>query len=202
MENLKLSTFDVFAYLLPGLVVLLAATLLFSPNLVRLADLAITFQGINVSSGIIAAIIAYVFGGVIDYLGSHLYYGVGCRIWGMPYSKERHSKLTHAQQRALVLHYSPENYAELQTWKLQKRMSANLSFSLVLVFVVSAIHLGKISTIDWVFLGIVSLFSALVLLKRAYAFDTWHYSQLLGTIQVLHLEKRAEIDAQFNEPNT
>ncbi len=74
-------------------------------------------------------------------------------------------------------------------------MSHNLSFAMFVVMISSIIRLIQRYASDWLFLAIVSLFFAVILLNRAQIYDSWHYKELLETVQVLHLEKRAIKDA-------
>jgi hypothetical protein len=199
-ENIKLSVYDLFAYMLPGALCLIAISILFNPSAINIQGLLQSFKAINITTGILVGVFAYVIGHVMDTYGSWLHYSLGCRIWGQPYPKEEHPSLNHSQLRALIRQYSLENYAYLQTWKVLKTMSHNLAFALIVFMVVSLIRLTQFPSFDWLFLSIASLFCWLSLLRRAQVYDTWHYKGLLETVQVLQLEKRIALVTEDNKP--
>jgi uncharacterized membrane protein len=196
MESVKLSVFDIFVYLLPGLVCLTAIYIPFNPSITSLAGLAQSFKNIGLSTAVMALIAAYIVGHVADNQGSWLYYKIGCRVWGQPHPKVGHPSLSRAQQRALVRQYSPENYLYIQTWKLLKNMSHNLSFAFLMVMIVSAIRFAQIWSIDWAFLVIVSLIFMWSFLYRSHVYDTWHYKELLETVNGLRLEDKLIADIE------
>lgn len=82
MENLKFSIFDVFAYLLPGAIVLMAIAILMTPEVKSVIEYVSSLQNINLGSGIVAILVSYLVGNVTDNFGSWLYYKIGSRIWG------------------------------------------------------------------------------------------------------------------------
>ncbi|MBW7919344.1 MAG: hypothetical protein H3C52_08595 [Anaerolineales bacterium] len=201
MENLKFSIFDVFAYLLPGAIVLMAIAILMTPEVKSVIEYVSSLQNINLGSGIVAILVSYLVGNVTDNFGSWLYYKIGSRIWGADPSTNKSKKinLTNAQQRALIRHYSPDNFAALQTWKILKNMSHNASFGILLISIVSFVRYGQYFSNDWLMLGLTTLICAIVLLSRASLYDRWHYSQMLETIEVLNLEQRAKNDSEKTE---
>ena len=190
MENIKFSVFDIFAYLLPGSIVLTVIVLLSTPSVDKISQYIEMAKDISLGLGIIAGIISYIIGNVTENLGSWLYYKIGCKIWGDPYPEKRHPNLSHAQQRALVREYSPENFNALQTWKVLKSMSHNLSFAMLLLTIVSVTRSIQYRDIQWIIISIVSIISAIILLNRANVYDRWHYQQLLETVEILQLEKK------------
>jgi hypothetical protein len=194
MENIKFSVFDIFAYLLPGSIVVTALVIFATPNIADISQYIELMKDISLGLGIIAIIVSYIVGNVTDNLGSWLYYKVGCKIWGDPYPKNRHPTLSHAQQRALIREYSPENFSALQTWKVLKTMSHNLSFAVSLIAIISVARFIQFQVAQWLFIAVVSIISAVILLNRANIYDRWHYQQMLETVQVLELEKRAKSD--------
>jgi len=190
MENIKFSTFDVFAYFLPGSIILGALVIYLNPNVTTVIGYASILQGITLSLSIVIILISYIIGNVSDNFGSWLHYKVGCKVWGEPYPKSHESELSHAKQRALVRQYSPENFSMLRTWKVLKTMSHNISFSLLLVTTVSFIRFAQHNSLDWLVLGIASLVSGIILLQRATIYDKWHYKEMIEMIEILALEQR------------
>ena len=194
MENLKFSVFDIFAYLLPGTVLLAALVVISTPEIKNLADYIEMSREITLGLGIVAIIFSYLLGNVTDNFGSWLYYKIGCKIWGEPYPKVRHPRLSHAQQRALIRQYSLENFSVLQTWKVLKTMSHNLAFAVLFFTVISIIKYVQYRSLDWIIVFCASIISAVVFLNRASVYDKWHYNQMLETVEVLELEKREKLD--------
>lgn len=66
MEKIKFSVFDIFAYLIPGGFTLFAAIVFADSSIVQLVDLIRPFQGIDLSLGLIAIVVAYVVGFAVD----------------------------------------------------------------------------------------------------------------------------------------
>lgn len=190
MENIKFSVFDIFAYLLPGAVGLGAVVLFSTPQISNIAQYIDMTKDISASLAVIIVVVSYVFGNVLDNLGSFLYYKIGCKIWGSPYPKYKHPTLTHTQQRSLIRMYSIENFNVLQSWKVLKTMSHNLSFALLLLFLAAMYHFLQNSNFQWVLLSVISIVSSVVLLNRANIYDKWHYKEMLEMIDVLRQEKK------------
>ena len=192
MENIKFSVFDIFAYLLPGAIVLTAIFLFATPDIADVSQYLEVIEGLSFGAAIIIVFVSYIIGNVIDNPGSWFYYNVGCKIWGGSYLKNQHPTLSHAQQRALIREYSPENFIFIHTWKVLKAMSHNLSLGMFLIAIASFIRFTQYQGMQWIIITIVSIVSATVFLNRANIYDKWHYKELLETIEVLRLEERAK----------
>jgi len=193
MEQIKFSVFDMFAYIIPGAITVLASLILIEPSIVHLVDLIKPFQNMDLGVAIVAIVVAYVIGFAIDSPGSWLYYSIGCKVFGPPY-KLSGNGLSHSQKRALVRQFSPENHVYIQLWKVIKTMSHNLSLSSLLLAVVSFVQVFRVpapNRTEWVILSIVVFLLSVIFLHRAHVFDTWHYDDLSSTVQVLQLEKKA-----------
>lgn len=193
MENIKFSVFDIFSYLLPGSVVLLALLIFSTQSIVDVSQYLQMAKDVSLGLGIIFVMISYIIGNATDNFGSWLYYNVGCKIWGEPHPKEQHPTLSHTQQRALIREQSPENFVFIHTWKVLKTMSHNLSFSTLLIAIVSFIRYAQHQNMQWITITVASIIFAVVFLKRASVYDKWHYKELLETVEVLQLEKRASL---------
>lgn len=193
MEKIKFSVFDIFAYLIPGGFALFAAIVCVDPSIVQLVDLLRPFQGIDLSLGLVAIVVAYVVGFAVDSPASWLYYSIGCRIFGRPY-KMMENELSNSQKRALVRQFSPENFSYVQLWKTIKTMSHNLSMSFLILaisFAVRSIQVPVSHRIEWIILAAIMLLLSAVFLHRAHVFDTWSYNDLSNAVQTLHLERRS-----------
>jgi hypothetical protein len=197
MEKIKFSVFDIFAYIIPGTVVLLAVIVFIDPLITRLIDLTKLFQNIDLGVGLALIVAAYIIGFAVDSPASWLYYSIGCRVFGPPYKPAKNG-LSNPQKRALVRHFSPENYSYIQLWKVIKTMSHNLSLStciLAVVFTIRAFQIPAYDRTEWIVLSVVTFLLSVIFLHRAHVFDTWHYKDLSSTVQALHLEERAVREA-------
>jgi hypothetical protein len=198
MENIKFSVFDIFAYVLPGSVVLVAIFMFSTQNVTDISQYIEMAKDVSLGLGIILVMASYIIGNAADNFGSWLYYKIGCKIWGEPYPKEQRSTLSHAKQRALIREQSPENFVFIHTWKVLKTMSHNLSFGTLLIAIVAAIRYFQHQNIQWIIVAVISIILAVVFLRRATIYDKWHYNELLETVEVLQLEKRVSL-ASFEQ---
>ena len=192
MDSLKFSIFDIFAYIMPGLVGLLAAMLLLDTSIIGLMDVARTFQNIDLGTGIAVAAVAYIVGSGIDSIGDWLYKSIGFRLWGYPYVE---TPVGILQERALVREYSPENYTYLQIWKVMSSMSHNLSASTLILAIVCIIRAVNLHLLEWGVLAVVAVVFSVIFLRRAHVFNYMHYRDMANTVEALHLEQRAIKDS-------
>ncbi len=202
MENIKFSIFDLFAYTIPGCVALLAGAIYFNSNISQLSDLGAIFQNAGIGTGLLTIVVAYIIGFAIDTPGSWVYYKIGCRIWGAPYDP-RSRKLSNSTERALVRHFSPENFSYIQLWKVVKTMSHNLSFASILLGITSTVKAFQVQPqyqLEWFSIAIISFIGSVIFLNRSNLFDKWHYRDLTETVNALRLEQRAfkEVEGTSN----
>ncbi len=193
MEKIKFSVFDIFAYIIPGAITLLASIIFIDPSIMHLVDLSKPFQNMDLGVGLAAIVAAFVIGFAIDSPGSWLYYSIGCKVFGLSY-KPAGNGLSNSQKRALVRQFSPENYSYIQLWKVIKTMSHNLSLSTFMLAVISTAQVFRVPTFnrtEWIVLSVATFLLSVIFLHRAHVFDTWHYNDLSNTVQALHLEKKA-----------
>jgi hypothetical protein len=199
MDKIKFSIFDLFAYLIPGSIILLAFTIIFNPSLTNVADLGKQFKGIDISTGLVAIIVSYVIGFAADSVGSWLYIYIACKFLGSP-KPEIKDGLTFSEQRALVRQFSPENFQSIHNWKVLKTMSHNLSCAfliLMLSIFIETFQAVAGQKFQWFLLTLITLFMSIIFMYRAHIFDTWHYRNLATTVKALHLEKRALKEAHL-----
>ncbi len=198
MESFKFSVFDIFSYLLPGLVALLGIVVLSTPTIIGLPDVVQIFQGFDWSTGIAVVVCAYIIGFSLSAPGSWFFQRVAWRLWGNEYHTmgvEGSGKISHTKQRVLVRHYSPENFSYLQIWKVVKNMAQNLSISVFFCAVVALFKFVQWRSFAWGSIVIGAAILGVMLLKRAHEYDRWHYRELMKTAEVLQLEQRAMKDA-------
>jgi len=62
MEKIKLSFFDTFAYLIPGILIITAIAILFNNNINLVSDIPLAFKDISTSQMLFALLASYVVG--------------------------------------------------------------------------------------------------------------------------------------------
>ncbi|NEQ44409.1 MAG: hypothetical protein F6K00_12955 [Leptolyngbya sp. SIOISBB] len=200
MNNIKFSIFDFFAYLIPGAIILLAFASIFNPSLMSIADVGQQFQGIDISTGLVAIIVSYVIGFAADSIGSWLYVNIAYKFLGSP-KLGFEGELTFSEQRALVRQFSPENFQFIHNWKVLKTMSHNLSCAFLMLMVAILIEMLQSTgsqKMQWLLLALITLLMSILCMHRAHVFDTWHYKNLATTVKALHLEQRALKDVEHD----
>ena len=202
MYTFKFTLYDILSYFLPGAIVLLCFIVLLSPSITSLIDIINILNDIGFTIGVAVVLISYIIGNVIAKFGAFLYYKIGIKLWGSPYPKKESGTLSINKQRALVRHYSKENYSSIRTWKVLKNMSQNISFSFLTMIAIVLNKFIVYKTSDWAFLIIVALISSIVFLNRAHTFDKWYYMQLRDTVDVLQLENRVIKDINNTRLNS
>lgn len=201
METIKLSLFDIFAYALPGVFVLLGIIILADDSLVRITLLPELLGKLNLGTAILSILTAYVLGFALDSPASWFYYGICCRVGGNPMRDTRAQySVTRETEKRLLQVIRDRNsgiIAFLQTWKLLKTMSHNLAFTFLIfaTTILAKITFYSISNpVEWFMLSGGSLVVSLILSQRAKIFDQWHYNDLFNAgIALGHLSK----DGQF-----
>jgi len=128
--------------------------------------------------------------------GSWFYYKVACKIGrNPPKDVPKSFKVTRKERLELhmsIRHESPENNQMLQTWKLLKTMSHNLSFVfLCLAFfaLVKMYILEYKNYLEWISVSAFCLLISLNLIYRAKEFDKWFFTDLFNSGIALKLGK-------------
>ena len=200
MNSIKLSLFDIFGYTLPGLFILIGILILSDKSLQSLVDAINVFKNINLPIGILIILIAYVLGFSFDSPGSWYYYKIGCKIFKDP-KKETRSRFNFNREKehemlVMVRDKSPINNEMLQTWKLLKTMSHNLSFSFLLIVIISLVKILFFivkNPIEWYILSGFCFILSIILLYRAIVFESWFYNHLVNTARALNFAKLNDI---------
>ena len=193
MESIKLSLFDIFAYTLPGLFILIGIIILADDSITTLTHFTKVFNGIGIGTGIVAILTAYVIGFAIDSPASY-YYNISCKFGKNP-KEDNRKKFSLDKEEQLQLHQivrekCPNITGLLQTWKLLKTMSHNLAFTFLLLTIfllVKSIFYSVSNLSQWYLLSAGCMILSLILTKRAKVFDWWFYQDLFNTGLALKL---------------
>ena len=206
MNTIKFSLFDIFGYALPGFFVLCSIFLASNSSIQGIHTFLELMPDLGLSSWIFITILSFVLGFAIDTPGSWLYYKVGCNIFKYYKSEisEKYviSREEEKQIQLLIRQKSPENTGLIQTWKLYKTMSHNLSFSLLMISTSSllkALFLTGNYGLEWLSLCAISVIISILILHRATIFDTWYYNEVIYTalaLNLVNLKERSKFDKE------
>ena len=187
MRDLLQYAFDFFAYVLPGLVILFALSLLFIP-IEGLDDLFEKTEKINTGIATVAVIVSYIIGFAIYPFGRHLYRTLGFKIWKKKILND--VDLFVSDKFALVREKSPANFKYIEIWNIYCAMSHNFAISSAVLFIVCLIKLAQNNTnwMIWAGLGVFTIFLFFVFLHRAVIFFHWSAHDMNATISRLKLD--------------
>ncbi|RMF96266.1 MAG: hypothetical protein D6734_03905 [Candidatus Schekmanbacteria bacterium] len=202
MDKLKFSILDLFGFVFPGLLTLLAIFVMFDKSIVEISDLGLYFISINLSTGLLIAIAAFIIGFAIDQPGTWLYNAYNMLLKKIknktiPREIATNSKLNMKEFRALAREYCPQNFYWLQLWKTFKTMGHNFAVAgLIMAFSAfkKNIQTAADGLSNWLILAIAMIIFALLFLHRARVFDTWHYEELVIAVKTLKLEEKVMAD--------
>lgn len=189
MESIKLSLYDVFSFTLPGIFILLGIFILFDKSAKSVQDIITALNNMTITIGIFSLLLAYVLGFTFDQPSRWYYRKIGCKLFydpknkvGSRYNFDRQKEHT---MHAMIREKYPESNSMLDTWKLLKIMSHNLSFAfllLVLFLLIKIIFFNVQNILEWCFLFGGCLLISPILLYRAVVFDAWFYAHLIDVI--------------------
>ena len=193
MESIKVSLFDIFAYTLPGLFVLVGILILADESIKNIVDLTIMLNNLGIGSSAMAVLTAFVIGFAVDSLGN-LYYRFSCKIGENPMEDTRKEfnidRQKDLQLQQIVRDKSPSVNALLQTWRLLKSVSRNLAFTFLLLTIITLLKTNFFvvgNSIEWYLLSGGCFVLSLILTGRAKRFDKWFYQDLFNTGIALRL---------------
>lgn len=175
IEKIKLQVFDVFGYLLPGLVLALTINLC----IVNIPDLIVHISNISKKSNNIEISLiilsAYLLGFVNNYFGYEVFKFLSKRIWKKRMEKEETSFGKQEMTLVEIRHFSPNNFDLLQKWFSYRGMAYGLFLSLLVLFIV--LTLRTVCENSWnpqrIILAVTILICAIVSLRRSITFHEW-----------------------------
>lgn len=197
MEKIKLSFFDTFAYLIPGVLILTAIVIPFNSEIKSVSNIPTVFKDINTTQILFVLLVGYIIGIVCNFFG-HKLYQIAKWIWRNEVISQKDYKLADTEIHVLIRELSPNNYAYLESWLGLSNMSHNIAVALIFFFVVSIVkmfQLNFVNIIDWIVLSIISIISMIIFLKRSIRFNNYYKTDRVAAIEILNLvEKAKKID--------
>ena len=182
MDKLKIGLFDIFAYLLPGAIMLISIDSIknshnyFATYIFECAKNYTLFQVTILLS------ISYLIGFLTQYISYEVFKLLAPWIWKSRFigKETRIGKLEN--QIVLIRHYSPENFNALNNWLVFRSMCYSLFVSNSLLFIVvlvRAIQTDRFST-QWIDIFIIGS-SAFLFLRRSVTFHEWIHGTIANS---------------------
>ncbi len=185
MQDLIKYAFDFFAHVLPGLVILLALSLINS-EIETLENIQNAFTAKR-STGetTIIVIVAYAVGFAIYPFGRWLYRTVGFKIWGKNVKNKVDMFLS--DKYVLIREKSEINFQYIESWNIYCAMSHNFAMAALVFFGISVYKAIAVSTDKWIWavIALSSLFMFFVFLYRAVKFYHWARHDLNATVKYI-----------------
>lgn len=189
MKELIQFTFDFFAHVIPGSILLFSLALL-HPELQSIESFVALTKTINPVIGTIIIVAAYIAGFAVNPFGRYLCSKLGFKLWKK--KVENDVAMFISDKYILVRQYSPANFKYVEIWNTYCAMSHNLAVAFLLLLVVSSIKLLVFNAAAgiWFPAFLVSLFLFFALLHRAVLFSLWAARDLNAAITCLDLAKK------------
>jgi hypothetical protein len=190
MEKMKLSLFDFFGYLIPGLVVYIGLNILVDPN--DYLENVYTYVGrMTLGQAIFLTIIFFILGFFTQYLAYEIFKFLGKLIWKKRIEGKETSIGKLENKIVKIRHHSPENYSVLKTWLAYRAMSYSLFLSVTfmdLILIVRSI-LSNNYSLNRIMIILISAGVAILSLRRSITFHEWTHNTIDCTIKELNLNK-------------
>lgn len=194
MEYLKERTFEIFRYILPGLLAM-TSILCLDPSIIHPYDLLAklkTFAGTDV---LLATVIAFVIGLVLDEGNLVLINILKLNKFKVSYTPK--NNLTTAEKYSLIRKYSIENFKYVEYWYIMKGMCQNIGLVFVSFLFLCILKLFQTTnTMPWLLCILCCIVSIIGLYKRGIDYARFARQELDSTIDILRL-----IDKPNHESN-
>lgn len=195
MDKIKLSLFDIFAYMLPGFIVFLSLGLLMynsqSTFIETFDAVRTTVKNADGNSIILVLVLSYLFGFVLHFFGFLYFHFTVKRIWKKKLRGVEMSLSSLKEEYVLIRHLSKGNAAWVETSNYLRAMCINLSLSFLILtaVIVKNVVSNRTFSFDWIMLIAASLTTAAVMLREAVKFHVWSFEALKETVKVLKLKE-------------
>jgi len=198
MNNFIKFTFDIFGHVIPGIIILLAISLLtisfdINTDYGMVSEIMNNLEGTG--KGAFVIILAYIIGFAVTPFGKYLYRKIGLKLW--PNIKlDNDIKMHISDKFILIREYSPANFEYVERWNMYSTLSHNLAVGCLFFFVVGIIKIFKDSNdyiINWILILAVSIIFFFIFIRSALLYNKWAGSDLNSAISALKLrEKKSE----------
>jgi len=192
MTNFKASIFDLFAYIIPGMVVILAFVIAINRDIKGIGDLVSSPQKIDLTTSIVFTGLAYVIGFSTYGLGSSLYRKVNKLTWkDSYYDKKSENDTSSSFKWAFIREFSQANFIAINRWAALKGMAQNITIGLVLLAISSSTKFSDHEhLVEWIIVSISCIIMGILLLRRARVYKRYREKDILGTLEVLEYQKK------------
>lgn len=192
MEKIRLGLFDIFSFVLPGLLIIHSYLILSVCHDSIIDDIVALSKDISVTQVFLVLILAYYIGILIQYLSFELFELLAIRIWKKRLKVDSLSISRFENDIARIRHYSPVNYALLERWMALRGMCYN-SFFAFLILIVSIVIKVSVSPMirfsDFWIEPLLILGLMILSLRRAITFHEWSIGTIKSSIALLNDEK-------------
>jgi hypothetical protein len=193
MDKIKFGLFDVFAYAIPGMLVLLVFPIAYtnlSMSVYTFAERVMMFsEKVSFNSILLFVFVGYVTGFVLHFLGYNYFNRVAKKIWKNRLKGKEKGLSKFEAKFVLVRHYSKENYSYAEQWMTFRAMSFNISLAFLIIGLTILIKVicSQSFRLDWIVVSIVLFLMAAITLRRAVTFHAWSHDTLDNAISTLNL---------------
>jgi hypothetical protein len=185
MEYLKERTFEIFRYILPGLLAM-ASILCLDSNIIHPYDLLTKLKAFAGADVLLATVIAFVIGLVLDEANLVLINILKINRFKVSYNPK--NNLTTAEKYSLIRKYSLENFKYVEYWYIMKGMCQNIGLVFVSFLFISIFKLFQsANTIPWLLCIFCCIVSIIGLYKRGIDYARFARQELDSTIDILGL---------------
>lgn len=192
MEYLKLRTFEIFRYIIPGAFMGYILILLDSSCLRFLHPFLNTTSKWTIGTGTVFVIASFIIGLTVDQLSQPIS-KIGRKFSWIKSESEFISKsnFSSPEKYTLVRQFSPENFNYVEMWNTLKGTHLNLSTDFLILFVVSLIKFYQTTyKLEWGGIGIVSILAYFLLLKKGVLYGIWAHQDLDSAVDTLKLNEQ------------
>ena len=195
MEYLKERTFEIFRYLLPGIIfqIVIFSSFINIKNFIERIE---NYKDISFIFILIGLTASYTFGVILDEANYRFFKKVNFKKDSRDYVSK--SDLTTSEKYSLLREFSNKNYTYVEYWNALKGACHNLGLCFITLFFISAAKLiwlrihgdSNEEQNIWIFLLILSFISTILMYKRGFLYDSFADSERDSTIDILNLNKK------------
>lgn len=215
MDNFIKFTFDIFAHVIPGLMILIALSLLTisikPPSIDKKIDnteittsentemdFGLASEIMNdlegAGKGVAVVILAYIVGFAVNPLGKSIYRKICPKLWPKIYVENEIKGMHISDKFVLIRELSPSNFEYVERWNMYSSLSHNLAVGCLVFFIVSVIQtfLQSDYWLYWASIAVISIILFFVFVKSAFIYNQWAGRDLNSAISALNLREKAK----------
>jgi hypothetical protein len=198
MNNLIKFTFDIFGHVIPGIIILIAISLLtisfdLNTDYGMVSEIMNNLEGTG--KGAFVIILSYIIGFAVTPFGKYLYRKIGPKLWSN-FKLDNDIKKMHISDKfILIREYSPVNFEYVERWNMYSTLSHNLAVGCLFFFVVSVIKIiieSNDYNLNWIVIAAVSIILFFTFIRSALLYNQWAGRDLNSAISALKLREKSE----------